>query len=149
MADDFDEQTMQLLRKAFAVADKSKAGSIDVTALFGSLFSAGLSPDQGDLDEAVGRLELTDGKVTFSNFVLIAASFMEEDDEETITNELREAFRMYDRDDKGFITTKVLREILKELDNKITEKDMDEIIDDIDEDGKGKIDFAHFKALMI
>ena len=49
----------------------------------------------------------------------------------------------------GYITTKVLREILKELDNKITEKDMDEIIEDIDEDGKGKIDFANFKALML
>jgi Ca2+-binding EF-hand superfamily protein len=50
---------------------------------------------------------------------------------------------------RGYITTKVLREILKELDNKITEKDMDEIIDDVDEEGSGRIDFTNFKHLML
>lgn len=49
----------------------------------------------------------------------------------------------------GYITTKTLREILKELDNKLTDEDLDEIIADIDQEKSGKIDFEHFKALMI
>ena len=41
----------------------------------------------------------------------------------------------------GYITTKTLKEILRELDNKLTEEDLDGIIDEVDEDGSGTLDF--------
>lgn len=81
-------------------------------------------------------------------------------------NELKEAFRLYDKEgiaflltyDKniclilrmffytfltgnGYITTAVLREILAALDDKLTSDDLDGIIEEIDEDGSGTIDF--------
>ena len=49
----------------------------------------------------------------------------------------------------GYISTQVLREILHELDHKLTEKDMDEIIEECDVGAKGNIDFEDFKALML
>ena len=42
---------------------------------------------------------------------------------------------------QGFITTEVLKEILKALDDKLTPKDLDDIIDEVDEDGSGTVDF--------
>ena len=46
----------------------------------------------------------------------------------------------------GYITTATLREILHELDDKLTPDDLDGIITEIDEDGSGTIDFdgIHF-----
>lgn len=41
----------------------------------------------------------------------------------------------------GYITTGVLREILKELDDKITNDDLDMMIEEIDSDGSGTVDF--------
>jgi Ca2+-binding EF-hand superfamily protein len=41
----------------------------------------------------------------------------------------------------GYITTDVLREILKELDDKITAEDLDMMIEEIDSDGSGTVDF--------
>lgn len=41
----------------------------------------------------------------------------------------------------GYITTEVLREILKELDDKITAEDLDMMIAEIDSDGSGTVDF--------
>ena len=41
----------------------------------------------------------------------------------------------------GYITTAVLREILAALDDKLTPDDLDGIIEEIDEDGSGTIDF--------
>ena len=41
----------------------------------------------------------------------------------------------------GYITTAVLREILKELDDKITNEDLDLMIEEIDADGSGTVDF--------
>lgn len=42
---------------------------------------------------------------------------------------------------KGYITVKVLRDILHELDDKITPGDLDLMIDEIDADGSGTVDF--------
>lgn len=41
----------------------------------------------------------------------------------------------------GFITTEVLREILRELDENLTEDDLDNMIDEIDMDGSGTVDW--------
>jgi Ca2+-binding EF-hand superfamily protein len=41
----------------------------------------------------------------------------------------------------GYITTKVLREILAALDDKLTAEDLDGMIDEIDTDGSGTVDF--------
>lgn len=41
----------------------------------------------------------------------------------------------------GFISTQTLKEILKELDSKLTEDDLENIIEEVDEDGSGTLDF--------
>ena len=41
----------------------------------------------------------------------------------------------------GYITTGVLREILRELDEKITNEELDMMISEIDSDGSGTVDF--------
>lgn len=63
-------------------------------------------------------------------------------------NELKEAFRLYDKEGNGYITTAVLREILAALDDKLTSDDLDGIIEEIDEDGSGTIDFDGKNYLM-
>jgi len=147
---DLDERTMHLLRKSFATHDKTKSGFISTNELESILTTMGQTFEPEDLQEAIRRVDQDqEGKVNFENFLHICSAFMEEDDDETITNELREAFRLYDKEGVGYITTKTLSEILKELDSKLTAEDLDEIIADIDQEKTGKIDFEHFKALMI
>lgn len=45
---------------------------------------------------------------------------------------------------KGYITVEVLRDILHELDDKISSSDLDLMIDEIDADGSGTVDFEEF-----
>ena len=45
----------------------------------------------------------------------------------------------------GFITTAVLRDILHQLDDKLTDEDLDGIIEEVDEDGSGTVDFEGIK----
>ncbi len=47
----------------------------------------------------------------------------------------------------GFITTDVLREILRELDDKLSEDDLDNMIDEIDTDGSGTVDWEGNQTL--
>merc|ERR1711934_1056869 len=71
-----------------------------------------------------------------------------EEDEEALKKELKEAFRIYDKDCMGFISTDTLKEILRELDNKLTEDDINNIIEEVDEDGSGTLDFDEFMEMM-
>lgn len=64
-----------------------------------------------------------------------------EEDEEALQKELREAFRLYDKEGNGFIPTTCLREILRELDDQLTDTDLDMMIEEIDSDGSGTVDF--------
>ena len=41
----------------------------------------------------------------------------------------------------GFISTNTLKEILKELDGKLSDEDLENIIEEVDEDGSGTLDF--------
>ncbi|XP_042879969.1 troponin C-like [Penaeus japonicus] len=147
---DIDEKTMHSLRKAFASADKTRSGFVDIKDIEGMFNNMGTAFDIDDLNATIKRVDIDDdGKINFDKFVIIASNFLQDDDDETITNELREAFRLYDKEGNGYITTLTLREILKELDNKLSDADLDVIIDEIDEDGKGKVDFEGFRELMI
>ncbi|KAF6203774.1 hypothetical protein GE061_002109 [Apolygus lucorum] len=48
----------------------------------------------------------------------------------------------------GYITTEVLREILWELEPELSEYDLDMMIDEIDADGSGTVDFSEFMEVM-
>ena len=72
-----------------------------------------------------------------------------EEDEEALKKELKEAFRIYDKEGNGYISTDTLKEILKELDNKLTEADILGIIDEVDEDGSGTLDFDGNYSLVL
>lgn len=66
---------------------------------------------------------------------------MEEDaDSEAIQAELREAFRLYDKEGNGYITTDVFRDILHEIDDKLSSEELDMMIEEIDADGSGTLD---------
>lgn len=80
------------------------------------------------------------GKLDFDSFYRVACHFQEEDDE-ALQKELKEAFRLYDKEGNGYIPTSSLREILAALDDQITPDQMDGMIAEIDTDGSGTVDF--------
>jgi len=81
------------------------------------------------------------GRLEFEEFVQLAAKFIVEEDDEAMQKELREAFRLYDKQGNGYIPTSCLKEILKELDDQLTEQELDIMIEEIDSDGSGTVDF--------
>merc|ERR1719510_2201529 len=62
--------------------------------------------------------------------------------------ELKDAFRIYDKEGQGFITTETLRELIGELLAPLTEEELEGILDELDEDGSGSMDFDEFCEMM-
>ena len=48
----------------------------------------------------------------------------------------------------GYITVEVLKEILREIDSSLNEDNLEQIVDEVDEDGSGTVDFDEFMAMM-
>lgn len=57
--------------------------------------------------------------------------------------ELREAFKVFDRDGTGTISKDELRHVMKSLGENLTEEEIDEMLKMADKDGDGTIDCKH------
>ncbi|KAG8225741.1 hypothetical protein J437_LFUL012884 [Ladona fulva] len=88
------------------------------------------------------------GQLNFDSFCRVAAHFLEEDNAEVMQKELKEAFRLYDKEGNGYIPISSLREILAALDDQLTPDQLDEMIAEIDTDGSGTVDFDEFMEMM-
>ncbi|XP_032519068.1 troponin C [Danaus plexippus] len=144
-----DDQKMAMLRKAFQMFDTTKSGYIDVLKISTILNTMGQLFDDSELQALIDENDPeSTGKINFDGFCNIASHFLEEEDAEAMQQELKEAFRLYDREGNGYITTSTLKEILAALDDKLSNADLDGIIAEIDTDGSGTVDFDEFMEMM-
>ena len=145
-----DLEQIDTLKKGFEGFDKEGSGFISQTSMQMILKSMGVKMEKDDMDNYSAEVDETaTGKFSLGMFCSIAARFMIEDDEEQMKEELKEAFRIYDKEGQGFITTEILKEILREIDPTLTEEDLDGIIEEVDEDGSGTLDFDEFQEMMM
>ncbi|CAH1106683.1 unnamed protein product [Psylliodes chrysocephalus] len=144
-----EEQKMAILRKAFQMFDTKKCGHIETIKIATILNTMGQLFDETELNN---QITINDpdrsGQVNFDGFCGIATHFLEEDDDESTQQELKEAFRLYDKEGNGYITTATLKEILRALDDKLNARELDGIIAEIDTDGSGTVDFDEFMEMM-
>merc|ERR1712192_38321 len=85
-----DHEQIDSLKKGFEGFDKEGSGTINQTTMQMILKSMSVECNKTDMDNYAG-----------------------EDDEEQMKEELKEAFRIYDKECQGFITNDVLKDILR------------------------------------
>ncbi|XP_063228301.1 troponin C-like [Bacillus rossius redtenbacheri] len=148
MTEPLDEDQVAMLRRAFSMFDTGKKGGIEKEKVRTILNTLGLMIDEQELEvllEAANKDE--SDKLNFDSFCKVAVHFLDEDDE-VMQKELKEAFRLYDKEGNGYIPTSSLREILMALDDQLTPDQLDEMIAEIDTDGSGTVDFDEFMEMM-
>ena len=78
------------------------------------------------------------GTIDFPEFLTMMARKMKDTDSE---EEIREAFRVFDKDGNGFISAAELRHVMTNLGEKLTDEEVDEMIREADIDGDGEINY--------
>ncbi|XP_026739333.1 troponin C-like isoform X2 [Trichoplusia ni] len=143
-----DDAQIIMLRRAFSMFDSQKQGRIEKEKVKMILNTMVHNYDDLELDRMVDSEDAEAcGTLNFDSFVRVAMYFLEEDDE-ALQKELKEAFRLYDKEGNGYIPTSSLREILAALDEQLTPDQLNEMIAEIDTDASGTVDFDEFMAMM-
>ncbi|CAC5385571.1 CALM [Mytilus coruscus] len=65
-----------------------------------------------------------------------------------ILADFKQAFKLFDDDDSGTITSKELGTVLRQLGQNPTEAELQDMINEVDEDGNGTIEIDEFVEMM-
>ena len=62
--------------------------------------------------------------------------------------EFKECFSLFDGDGSGTVDTSELGEVMRSLGQKMSDEDLEKMIQEVDADGSGTVDFAEFLGMM-
>ncbi|KPM07532.1 calmodulin-like protein 3 [Sarcoptes scabiei] len=133
-----DEQVAEF-KEAFSLFDKDLDGRITTTELGIVMRSLGQRPTDAELKNMVIMVDQDgNGTIEFNEFLHMMSKKMKETDKDT---ELKQAFRVFDRNGDGFISPPELRLVMTNLGEKLTDEEVDEMIREADLDGDGLVNY--------
>merc|ERR1711923_22543 len=142
---------IKCLKNCFDLFDSKKQDFLSADDLDEILRAMGFRPSKEELLDILAEIdEDGSGEIEFAEFCQLCAKFLVEDpDMDTMKRELKDAFRIYDKKGEGFITMDTLRGLISELLAPLTDEELDGIIEELDEDGSGTMDFDEFCEMMM
>ena len=63
--------------------------------------------------------------------------------------EMREAFRVFDKDGNGYISSAELRHVMTNLGERLSEEEVDEMIQKADVDGDGHVNYEGWSRVLV
>ncbi|XP_045151065.1 neo-calmodulin-like [Echinops telfairi] len=97
--------------------------------------SLGQDPTEAEIQDMISKVDADgNGPIDFPEFLTMMTRKMEDTDSE---REIREAFRVFDKNCNGYICETELRHVMTNLGEKLTDE-VDEMIREADMDGDGQ-----------
>ncbi|KAH8307055.1 hypothetical protein KR044_004229, partial [Drosophila immigrans] len=139
-------QELKEFERAFRMINFETDGSITSKDLAVFMRNLGRDPTEHEVLSMINEVDIDgNGSVELPEFIS-SISYrmckMPDDDE------LHEAFRVFDRDNSGFISADKLRTVMLDLNTKLTDDETEELIREADLDGDGVLSFDEFCQMM-
>ncbi|KAH6987682.1 regulatory protein calmodulin [Ilyonectria robusta] len=146
MAGALSSQQIADFKEAFAVFDKDGDGQITTKEIGEVMKSLGLEPSESELQDILNEVDVdSSGSIDFDEFLVLMARKADASDPE---QDLREAFKVFDRDNTGTISRDELRDVMRSIGEDFTEAEIDDMMQLADKDGNNTIDYQEFVEIM-
>lgn len=134
-------------KEAFDLFDVNGTGSIGFQELQTCLTKMGFSPEPTEIQNMINEVDESGrGELDFNAFCELMARRMQDDDDEDAV--IAKQFRIFDRDQDGFVGPVEMFVVFQELGAPLTFDEVEEIIRKADVDNDGKLGFEDFEKVM-
>jgi Ca2+-binding EF-hand superfamily protein len=140
------EEQIQQIAQAFQLFDTDGSGTIETQELKIAMRALGFEPKQEEIDKMVRDVDDDgSGSVDYPEFLdMMAHKLLNRDP----VAEINKAFKLFDDDNTGRVTFKNLKRVAKELGERLTDEELQEMIDEADRDGDGEVNNDEFQRIM-
>ncbi|MGB3641300.1 MAG: EF-hand domain-containing protein [Rivularia sp. (in: cyanobacteria)] len=136
------EEEVAKLWEAFKAFDGDGSGGISASELGQVMRSLGQSPSDTELRDMIKEVDVDfSGTIDFDEFKTLMVSAQGDR-----KSRLKLAFSVFDEDGSGQITTNELHNVMSQFG--LTDKELDQMIKEVDSDGDASIDFEEFMKLV-
>lgn len=146
MADELTEQQIQEYKATFIHFDLDNDGRITSSELGTVMRSLGESPTEMQVHEMIAEVDTDkNGSLEFPEFLRMMAKKQATIDDQA---EIQEAFLVFDNDGNGYIDAAEVRKVMMNLGHKVTDAEINEMIQEADLDNDSRINYEEFRKIM-
>ncbi|CAJ1328621.1 unnamed protein product [Effrenium voratum] len=136
------EEQKQEIKEAFDLFDTDGSGEIDSKELKVAMRALGFEPKKEEIQKMISDVDDDgSGTIGYEEFLkMMTHKILNRDPKD----EILKAFRLFDDDETGKISFKNLKRVAKELGERMTDEELQEMIDEADRDGDGEVNEEEF-----
>ncbi|XP_017075172.1 neo-calmodulin [Drosophila eugracilis] len=144
--DELSKDDQELLKDAFKILDKENEGAITSKEIMQVIRLLGRQPNESEVMSMINEVDTDgNGSIAVTEFCNVILRKMRDTSKE---EELRDAFRVFDKQNNGYISATELRSIFMALGEHIDDEELDEMIREYDLDQDNHINFEEFVNMM-
>jgi len=144
MSDQLTESQIEEFITAFREIDEDRSGTITVKELGKMLKAMGQNPSEAELQDMMSEVDAdgrSNGSIDFPEFLAIMATKY---NHVKVEEDIKEAFRFFDRDGNGYITAYEFRQVMANIGERLNGPEIEFMIREADADGDGQINYEEF-----
>ncbi|XP_070535871.1 calmodulin-like [Ptychodera flava] len=145
MAHVLTQKQIDEFKECFALYDRTGKGAINKKDLTTVMRSLGTNPTIVEIKAYLKQYEKADGKIHFDDFLVIMHQQLKAEDP---TAEILEAFRRTDKQNRGFILAKEFKHIMTSMGEKLTSKEVDDLLREADVPQNGFVKYEEFVKIF-
>lgn len=143
----FSNAKTEEFRHVFELFDKNGDGSIDANEIGQVMRSLGMNPTNKEIADLIAEVDKNGNqRLDFQEFVAFMSKHWHERDQEA---ELRDAFRLFDRDNSGYITINELKQVMINMGEKLNQEELEDMMREADVNRDGKLDYQEFVQKLL
>lgn len=143
----FSDAEIAKYQEAFNLFDKDGNAKITQRELGQFMRKMGMVATEQELDDMINEVDADgSGYIDFPEFLALMARRVDEGDSE---DDIRDAFRLFDREGNGYLAVEEIKHVMQTLGDVMTGKEIEEMLSEADVDSEGQVNYEGTVSIIM